>query len=627
MFLIHPTTEDISYLYLKDNTFLSDTTYLFSRTIVFENKTTKKQVEYELPTDLLIFEDVYDEFVLNSSSRECKVIKRVGINASGEKYILSVPQTKIFSFPTIALEEGNYTVQMLNSKSAYFEFRAIAVNPYSDQFVAQVTYESDRIQTEKYISDSLKLKVDATVFETYRKQTATLIEDMVKNTDFESFRTQTAGEFKQTVKSGEIISSINQSHESIGINANKINITANDILNIISNNEINLKSRNISIISDNFSVDKNGNAKMKNADFSGKITSTSGKIANWTITTGKIYGGDSTTGVAVMQLPSANTTWVFAAGGKSHDAYADCPFRVSKNGEMYATSGKIAEFTINGAMLVGTNVGVSGKAGQGYAFWAGSNTVSNAPFRVGHDGSLRATNADISGKINATSGSFKGTITSTSGTIGGWSISTDGLKAGNSSLLSNGNLNLYPSVGGVYRINNGVRLNATSGVQISSNGGSPSFPSKDLNLLGLNGASAYMACRWGDSGSERSAVTCADGTLYLSSVGAIYANGVAIGGSSSIATKENIYDLTQEKKDEIYNLLKNIPLKEYDYKEQYGYKKNYGFLIEDIENTKLKELLHIVQNKENTDIKVYSSEDLVRLILIVIQEIMKKIER
>ena len=173
----------------------------------------------------------------------------------------------------------------------------------------------------------------------------------------------------------------------------------------------------------------------------------------------------------------------------------------------------------------------------------------------------------------------------------------------------------------------GVRLNATSGVQISSNGGSPSFPSKDLNLLGLNGASAYMACRWGDSGSERSAVTCADGTLYLSSVGAIYANGVAIGGSSSIATKENIYDLTQEKRDEIYNLLKNIPLKEYDYKEQYGYKKNYGFLIEDIENTKLKELLHIVQNKENTDIKVYSSEDLVRLILIVIQEIMKKIER
>jgi len=92
-----------------------------------------------------------------------------------------------------------------------------------------------------------------------------------------------------------------------------------------------------------------------------------------------------------------------------------------------AVSGKIAEYTINGAQLIGTNVGLSGKSGQGYAFWAGSNTPSSAAFRVGHDGSLVASSANISGVINATSGSFSGSITTSNinaygGTIGGWNI-------------------------------------------------------------------------------------------------------------------------------------------------------------------------------------------------------------
>lgn len=189
-------------------------------------------------------------------------------------------------------------------------------------------------------------------------------------------------------------------------------------------------------------------------------------------------------------------------------------------------------------------------------------------------------------------------------------------------------LQLYPHVGsgGTYRFNNGVRLNASAGVQISSNGGSPTFPEKDLNLLALYGANAYLACRQTDT-SERSAVNCGDGELRLKSAGAIYANGVAIGGSSSIATKTNIVDLTDEQKTELYNLLKDIPMKQYDYKPLYGKEFNYGFIIEDIENTKLNDLLHIAQSDINEDIKVYSSEDLTRLELIVIQELMKKIER
>ena len=58
-------------------------------------------------------------------------------------------------------------------------------------------------------------------------------------------------------------------------------------------------------------------------------------------------------------------------------------------GKVVATEGKIAEYTISGAKLVGTEVGLSGKSGDGWAFWAGNDTPSSAPFHVGHDGKMR----------------------------------------------------------------------------------------------------------------------------------------------------------------------------------------------------------------------------------------------
>lgn len=61
------------------------------------------------------------------------------------------------------------------------------------------------------------------------------------------------------------------------------------------------------------------------------------QIGGFAVDSGKIYGGDSTSHVVVMQKPSPNMYWVFAAGGTSHSNYSDCPFKVSKNGELYST--------------------------------------------------------------------------------------------------------------------------------------------------------------------------------------------------------------------------------------------------------------------------------------------------
>lgn len=80
------------------------------------------------------------------------------------------------------------------------------------------------------------------------------------------------------------------------------------------------------------------------------------------------------------------------------------------NGNLIATGGLIAGWTItNGKLYNGTSAGYAGigKESVAWAFWAGASSPddsANAPFRVGHDGSFKATNADITGTITATNG-------------------------------------------------------------------------------------------------------------------------------------------------------------------------------------------------------------------------------
>ena len=76
-------------------------------------------------------------------------------------------------------------------------------------------------------------------------------------------------EVSKKVGNNEIISKINQSAEAVGIQANKINLTANDILNLISGNAINLTSKNITITSNAFKVDKNGKVTCSDIDITG----------------------------------------------------------------------------------------------------------------------------------------------------------------------------------------------------------------------------------------------------------------------------------------------------------------------------------------------------------------------
>ena len=234
------------------------------------------------------------------------------------------------------------------------------------------------------------------------------------------------------------------------------------------------------------------------------------------------------------------------------------------------------------------------------------------------------------GTISASDINLKGvSLSPTSSNIGGLNISSGKLSNNRMTLNTySGLISAFYEGGGSTIFSNAARISMTAGVGISSNSnGVISAPSKNLDLKACSGAEAYLGCMINANGTgERSGITCSNGVLSFRSTGYCTYNGSTVFGSSSKATKENIKPLTQKQKEEVYELIKQIPTKQYDYKKQYGKPFNYGFVIEDIEDTKLKDLLHITQNEENKDIKMYSTEDLVRLQLITIQELMKKID-
>lgn len=73
-------------------------------------------------------------------------------------------------------------------------------------------------------------------------------------------------------------------------------------------------------------------------DSEGTITANAGTVGGWTLKNYKLYAGDGEDIKTVcLQAPTENNLYVFAAGGTSHDSYADCPFRVTKAGKLYAT--------------------------------------------------------------------------------------------------------------------------------------------------------------------------------------------------------------------------------------------------------------------------------------------------
>ena len=109
-----------------------------------------------------------------------------------------------------------------------------------------------------------------------------------------------------------------------------------------------------------FRVTHSGALYATKAEISGKITSYEGIIGGWTITNGEIRGGNTSTGIASIQCPNENIMWVFSAGSTNKNYYySDAPFRVHKNGDLYAKKLFASGGTIGGINIYNNSIGTS----------------------------------------------------------------------------------------------------------------------------------------------------------------------------------------------------------------------------------------------------------------------------
>ena len=192
---IYPKLGDIKSLYPSDDLYPSDTLYPNGKTLHFHCTSEVHDVDYELPRDLLWFSnDVYDEFILDYDNNACYVIQRVGVDSDGNKYALASSIQINYEYPTINLIGGDYEISLIGHPNAYIYIRLMVQNIYTDQFATKVEMNSKITQTATEINLEVSKKVG----------------------------------------NDEVISKINQTSETITIQANKVNIGG--VITAINNN-------------------------------------------------------------------------------------------------------------------------------------------------------------------------------------------------------------------------------------------------------------------------------------------------------------------------------------------------------------------------------------------------------
>ena len=190
--IIRPISENISYLYPFPTLYPANNLYIKLRTLKFTNTSTNEVFIYELPDDLLFYDNEhYDEFVLDYDGLSCYVNKKCRYDANGNVVLLSQERVDEYTFPHIELTDGDYRVEILKYDNtpyaAYLFARLMAQNIYTTQFATKAELNSEISQT----TDAINLSVD---------------------NKLSNYSTTTEMNSAINVKAGEIISSVSETY-------------------------------------------------------------------------------------------------------------------------------------------------------------------------------------------------------------------------------------------------------------------------------------------------------------------------------------------------------------------------------------------------------------------------------
>ena len=273
MVKVHAIGENISYTYPSDILYPSDTTYLKNRILRFTNTNTQTFVDYELPDNLLYYNsEIYDEFYLDYESHTCEVTKRCGYNADGTVYALAEEVVTSYTYPTIELQEGNYTIRLLGYETAYLFVRLMASNIYTTQFATKVEVNSAITQTTQNINLSVNQKLTNYSTTNEMNTAINLAKDSITSTVSQTYITKTDSANNINTAKNDAINSANNSTD------NKL---TNYYTKVQTNSQINQKANEItSSVSETYST-KTETTNAKNAAINSANSSTDTKLQNY----------------------------------------------------------------------------------------------------------------------------------------------------------------------------------------------------------------------------------------------------------------------------------------------------------------------------------------------------------
>ena len=210
------------------------------------------------------------------------VIRRLKLS---EYYVLSVldePIIEALESINIELFEGDNYIYLIDMQGNKFYAEYLIKNEFNDVFATRKEMNSAIDLTMQQITIAVNQKF--TDYSTTEEVNAAI--------DLRANQINAEVEKKvdeETITGAYLILKINGDTSEAKLNADKIEISANDILNLLAGNTINLTSKNLVLASTNFNVDKNGNMTCSNANISGTVTSNNANITGGSIKVGNNF--------------------------------------------------------------------------------------------------------------------------------------------------------------------------------------------------------------------------------------------------------------------------------------------------------------------------------------------------
>ena len=225
---IRPNGENISYLYPFEGLYPSNDLYIRIRTLRFINTKTNEIFDYELPCDLLYYDNEnYDEFIMeygtDNINHSCYVTKKCTYDNNGNVILLKTPQTIEFEYPQILLTTGDYQVKILKYDNtpylAYIFARLMTENIYTTQFYtkAEVTSIIDQKVDEIDIGVNKKLSNYSTTNE--MNSAINVKANQITSSVSETYATK--NQLNNCPTKTEMNSAISQTAENISTEVNK----------------------------------------------------------------------------------------------------------------------------------------------------------------------------------------------------------------------------------------------------------------------------------------------------------------------------------------------------------------------------------------------------------------------